>query len=180
MNGLFGSSTLSQCSCYPKMLLCSLFSLEKNIIFRCNKRWKVKYWECIWRTLDAKKEKMLFCSRISGMLSDRLLTGWLMDWWVTVPTASSQHHAASGLNSSWLSWSWILIHEIKSWSQGRGACLLAAWSSLKHLLYIQTKTQKNRKSSSDMWAFGPVARAFFPSKINEAQRCQLFPFNSPQ
>lgn len=27
-------------------------------------------------------------------------------------------------------------------------------------------------------AFGPVARSFFPSKINEAQRCQLSPFSS--
>ena len=109
------------------------------------------------------------------------LSGWWMDWWLAVPTASSQHHGASSLNSSWLSRSGILlIHETKSCWHERGDCLLAARSSPEHLLHVQTETQKNRKSSSDMWAFGPLAGAFFPSKINEAQRCQLFPFNSPQ
>lgn len=62
----------------------------------------------------------------------------------------------------------------QAWSHRREAYPLAAWSFLKHLLYNQTETQNNRKSSSDMWAFGPVARAFLPSKINEAQKCQLF------
>lgn len=121
----------------------------------------------------------LFGPKVSGKLINHLLTDWLIDWLMTSHTHSSQHHAASSLRSSWLSWSWILIHEIETWSQGWGACALAAWSSLKHLLYIQTETQKNRKSNSDIWACGPVARACFLSKINEAQRCQLSPFNSP-
>lgn len=46
------------------------------------------------------------------------------------------------LNSSWLSWSWMSIHEIKARSYGRGACPLAAWSSLKDLLCIQTRLRR--------------------------------------
>ena len=67
----------------------------------------------------------------------------LMDW----PTDDflafgAQHHIAFSLSSSWLSQSWILIHEIKARSYGRGARPLAAWSSLKHLLCIQTKPRR--------------------------------------
>lgn len=36
----------------------------------------------------------------------------------------------------------LIIHEIKARSYGRGACPLAAWNSLKHLLCIQTKPRR--------------------------------------
>lgn len=134
MNEPYGVPILSQ-KCYYVVCSLSRKTLYSNKVESTTAKFYAK-------NLGSRgdRERALILS-LSFKEAQQSCVSWLTDRLMT-SAYSARHHVALSLNSSWLSQSWILIHEIKVQSYGRGAWLLAAWISLKHLLCIQTRPRR--------------------------------------